>query len=104
MDLPRLRLRSNAMSKPIILTFKSWDTIRKALADDYPSSVLLIRNRMKEVLGFTVREYQAWREDGSSWGRVSDIRLDFYDEPKRTMFLLKYSDIIGKTSLDNKVE
>jgi hypothetical protein len=91
---------------------KSWDTIRKALANDYPSSVLLIHNRMKEVLGFTTRTHEEWFEHDVKRRNVGyntkycvkTIHLDFYNEPKRTMFLLKYSDIIGKTSLDNEVE
>lgn len=56
---------------------------------------------MKRVLGFVDREHAVWMED--TYKRTSDVRLDFYDEPKRTMFVLKYSEYLdksGKTSLD----
>ena len=96
------------MSKSIVLTETQWAEIYNLIAKNYPPSVLLIRDRMKEVLGFTVRRHREWvRYDG--WDHdyvprhlyVEKIHLDFYNEPKRTMFLLRFSDIIGKTSLDN---
>ena len=91
------------MSKPIVLTHKQWWKLRNRLTNDYSPSVMLLSYRMKDKLGFTVREYQAWREVGSKWNSVSDIRLDFYNESKRTMFLLKYSEYLenfDKTTLD----
>jgi len=91
------------MSKPIVLTHKQWWKLKNRLTNDYSPSVMLISSRMKERLGFTVREYQVWREAGSAWNSTSDIRLDFYDERKRTMFLLKYSEYLeksGNTTLD----
>lgn len=74
---------------------------------------------MKEKLGFTVREHNAWIENKNysreyaEYERTKDgpdamdmllslppergryrteIHLDFYSENKRTMFLLKYSE------------
>ena len=95
------------MSKPLILTMKSWDTIYRLIAKDYPTSVLLIRAKMKAVLGFTNRQHEVWIDQevnikDVSYGtrfRVTTMHLDFYNEPKRTLFLLKYSDHIeiGKT-------
>jgi hypothetical protein len=96
------------MSKPVILTETQWAEIYDLIAKTYPHSMLLIRDRMKEVLGFTVRRHAKWiRYDGEDHEFVprhysnEQIHLDFYNEPKRTMFLLRYSDIIGKTTLDN---
>ena len=94
------------MTKPIILSEKNWLAIYNQIAKEYPPSVLLIRNRMKDVLGFTSRTHEEWvdrdvdRRD-VSYGtkyRITTIHLDFYNELKRTMFLLKYSDYIGKTN------
>jgi len=56
---------------------------------------------MKSVLGFTVREHVNYRlnfdDITADWrDHHSQIHLDFYDEPKRTMFLLKYSDVINE--------
>jgi len=93
------------MTKPIVLSEKNWLAIYNQIAKEYPPSVLLIRNRMREVLGCTSRTHEEWfdrdvdRRD-VSYGtkyRITTIHLDFYNEPKRTMFLLKYSDYIGKT-------
>lgn len=100
------------MSKSIVITEKQWLDIYNIIAKNYPNSVLLIRDRMKKVLGFTVRRHEEWVDRnvesrdlgyGTKWRRET-IHLDFYNEPKRTMFLLRYSDIIGGTTLDNEVE
>jgi hypothetical protein len=100
------------MSKAIIISVEQWKEILSSITKIYPPSVLLISNIMKEKLGFTVRWHEEWFDrnvESRDMGygtkyRQETIHLDFYNEPKRTMFLLKYSDIIGKTSLDNQVE
>ena len=79
------------MSKPIVLTEPQWYKLKERLAADYRPGVLLLSYRMKEVLGFTVREHREWTE---RTGYIDDIRLDFYNEPKRTMFMLKYSEYL----------
>ena len=95
------------MSKQLILTMKSWNTIHSLIQEKYPASVLLIRNKMKRVLGFTTRIHEEWIDQEVAVKdvgyrtryRETYMHLDFYDEPKRTMFLLKYCDYIeiGKT-------
>jgi hypothetical protein len=99
------------MSKPIVLSEKTWAKIYNNISQNYPPSVLLIRDRMRSVLGFTSRTHEEWMDSevnvndvsyGTRW-RVTTIHLDFYSEPKRTMFLLKYSEYLekdGKTVLD----
>jgi hypothetical protein len=99
------------MTKPIVLSEETWANISNQIAKTYPPSVLLIRNRMREVLGFTVRHHEEWMDShvnindvsyGTRW-RLIKIHLDFYNEPKRTMFLLKYSEYLdksGNTTLD----
>lgn len=83
------------MSKPVILTESQWYKLREQIKKDYSNSVFLIRDRMKDTLGFTQREHTWYTlKDGYQ----TDIRLDFYNEPKRTMFLLKYSEFLEKTS------
>ncbi len=83
------------LSKSITLTHAQWEKLRERLKQDYPPSVILIREKMKQVLGFVDREYAVWMED--SYSKTSDVRLDFYNEPKRTMFLLKYSEYLDKS-------
>jgi len=83
------------MSKPVILTEPQWYRLYEQLKQDNPKSVMLIRDRMKDTLGFTQREHR-WYTLKDGWQQ--DIRLDFYNEPKRTMFLLKYSEFLEKTN------
>jgi hypothetical protein len=96
------------------LTVEQWRKIRADLHTEHPKTVFMIKDKMKRVLGFTVREHTEWVDD-----RVSDdrggfdlfstmqegwykgkrheysIRLDFYNERKYTMFLLKFSEFIN---------
>ena len=81
----------------IALAVNQWQHIREDLHTEHPKSVFMLKHKMKSVLGFTVREHNEWviKPDGS-YGEHS-IRLDFYNERKYTMFLLKYSEIINRT-------
>ena len=84
------------MSKPVTLSEPQWGKLRERLTEDYGRSVMLIRSRMRDKLGFTDREHQ-WFVPGK--GYQTQIHLDFYNEPKRTMFLLKYSEYLDKTGI-----
>lgn len=79
--------------KAIRLTINQWQNIVTEIAKHHPRSVWMVRPKMRKVLGFTPREHQEWVEDR---GYRSMIHLDFYDESKRTMFLLKYGDFMRK--------
>lgn len=86
--------------KAVILKHREWDDIFAKIKDDYAStpSVYLIRSKMKDTLGFTVREHTVYRNEfdidyraDADWrDHGSEIHLDFYDEAARTMFLLRY--------------
>lgn len=103
----------------MILNQTSWDLIRAELHKEYPKSVLAIREKMKKVLGFTVREHRAWLPNPNFQKEIDQFRiknpndylfvpepregitelqihLDFYSEPKRTMFTLKFSELINR--------
>ena len=71
------------------------------MKEDYPPSVLLIRDSMKRELGFTTRlkQFNAKSDDVSEIycfdGEVireysSFTVLDFFDEQKQMLFKLKY--------------
>lgn len=62
----------------IKLTQAQWMIIRSQIAGEHPSSVLMIRPRMREVLGFTPRN------------QGNMVILDFFDESKKSWFVLKY--------------
>lgn len=87
--------------KSLVLKHREWDTIFKKIKEEYKDTpaVYLIRNRMKDVLGFTQREHTVWRDDDDwdnreyteDWRDMrTEIHLDFYSESAKTMFLLKY--------------
>jgi hypothetical protein len=89
------------MSKSIKLSEKQWLKIYNHIAATHPPSVLLIREKMKSVLGFTSRRHEEFIDHEVDIGsdinyktrwQLTSIHLDFYNESKRTMFLLKYSE------------
>jgi hypothetical protein len=92
--------------KALKLTPDEWHLIRQEIDKHHPRSVSMVRWKMREVLGFTTREHEEWlgyydnasAEDRRSGkhGYKKSIHLDFFDEAKRTMFLLKYGDWIGR--------
>lgn len=88
--------------KPIKLTPAKWAHLKTRLEKDYSPSVTKIRWKMKEVLGFTTRDHQefirywdhstpAQRANGDH-GYKDSVYLDFFDDAKRTLFMLKYSE------------
>jgi hypothetical protein len=79
--------------KPIILSERSWVNLRHHLFQTQPKSVMLTRWKMKKVLGFTDRLHSEWVDKPNSEGYFQKrVYLDFFDESKKTFFLLKYSD------------
>lgn len=81
------------MARAIKLTPREWKDVKQQIALRHPKSVLIIRSKMRDVLGFTPREHSVWSEER---GVEKNIHLDFFDESQRTMFLLKYGDWIGQ--------
>lgn len=86
------------MTKPIEISVRQWASLSEQLHKDYPRSVMLFRYKMKQKLGFVARVYRDWDESkGKSGGWAKNcIMLDFYSEKKRTWFIMKYSEYIGK--------
>jgi hypothetical protein len=80
--------------KPIVLSISQWQAIRAELQTEHPRTVFMLRDKMKRVLGFTVREHNEWiiKPDGG-YGEHS-IHLDFYSDHKYTMFILKFSEVL----------
>ena len=110
------------MMSTLKLTPTQWRVIRAELHKENPDTVFLIRAKMKRVLGFTVREHSGYRartlvelkeydmSDQLRYETEKDrkfyrenineflICLDFYNEKKYTMFLLKFSEHLHGTS------
>jgi hypothetical protein len=77
------------------LTVEQWKSIRESLHEEHPKSVFMLRDKMKTILGFTVREHTEWIPKLDDGYTDYSIRLDFYNERKYTMFLLKYSEYLN---------
>lgn len=84
------------MSKPTNLTQAQWSRLYQKLKEDYPITTLLIRTRMREHLGFVNRDYRYYDAKTNRYHEL--VCLDWYSEPKRTMFLLKYGDYLTNTN------
>ena len=84
------------MSRPIILTTEEWINIRNRIRNEHGLTTTMISWKLKEKLGFTVRLHEQYSVTSRQY--VYQTCLDFYNEPKRTMFLLKYGDCIDRTS------
>lgn len=80
--------------KSIILDDNKWDMLLEKLLDDYPTSSIVIREKMKQKLGFTRRYHLVIIKDEYGTQYKREVHLDFYDDKKRTMFELKYCDYI----------
>lgn len=89
------------MIKSIKLTEKKWDELRDELKTRFKSkpSTILVRSRMREVLGFTPRHQGAWTpipNTKNEYYKEALVFLDFFDEKKYTMFLLKYGNFLDE--------
>jgi hypothetical protein len=78
--------------KHIELTHKEWEELRESIKRDYGQSTVMLSWKMKEALGFTVREHQRWDDRFQNYDdRRSVICLDFVSEQHKIVYLLKYS-------------
>lgn len=74
--------------KPIELSDLEWTAVCDKLSVRYADrpSILLIRDKMKRELGFTIRYHTA---QSNGWPDTR-IFLDFYSDEAATMFRLTY--------------
>ncbi len=83
---------------------KQWTKLLDRLNQDHPKSVMILRYKMREVLGFTVREHRQWvdtSKDSIDYGMPhytghydNFICLDFYNDQLETWFRLKYAEYL----------
>ena len=79
--------------KSIKVKEKDWIKILEKIKKEYPPSYYLIRENSREKLGFTQRTNMY--DYTYTW-------LDFYNEHKKTLFLLKYGDLISSIDSENR--
>jgi len=79
--------------KAIKMPMHKWYILHARLDQDYPN-VLKFRHRVKNTLGFTTREQHYRDHNGKNYEHR--MCLDFFNEPKRTMFLLKYGEYLER--------
>ena len=80
------------MAKTLALSYRSWDKLKTKIAEDYGRTTIMISWRLREQLGFTVREHADYNVE---YDDRKPMRLDFWDDQMQTMFLLKYSDYLS---------
>ena len=71
----------------IVLQNHAWDQLRPRIDADYGKVTTMISWRLKETLGFTVRNHHFVDDTGRY---IADVRLDFVDETAATFFRMKY--------------
>jgi hypothetical protein len=76
------------------ITVSQWQRIQVELHTEHPKSVFMLKTNMRQVLGFTVREHSEWIPKLDGGYSEQSIRLDFYNERKYTMFMLKFSEYL----------
>lgn len=86
------------MIHTISMTHKSWELLKEQIIKDYGRTTIMISWRLKETLGFTIREHHDYRSD---YNTRKPIKLDFYDEQLQTLFLLKYSDFVNNQQMND---
>jgi hypothetical protein len=86
------------MAKTLTLSYTAWDKLKEKITEDYGRATVLISWRLRDQLGFTVREHIEYNQE--DWRNSHTIRLDFWDDQMQTMFLLRYSDYLDSTGQD----
>jgi len=82
---------------PTKLTIKQWNNILCILKKENNPSTIFFRRCMKEKLGFTIREQKNWSADWDSIEYVKKyIYLDWFDERKRVLFEMRFSEEISR--------
>jgi hypothetical protein len=73
--------------KPIVLSTSQWQSILAELHKEHPRTVFMIRGKMRTVLGFTVREHNAWVEKPKS-----EYQREYIEHQQRQTQLTKKND------------
>jgi hypothetical protein len=87
------------MAKTLTISHRAWNKLKEKITEDYGRATVLISWRLRDQLGFTVREHRDYQSD-ANWDQENTIRLDFWDNQMQTMFLLRYSDYLDSTVQD----
>lgn len=93
--------------KAIELSVEKWRVLSEQLHNDYPTSVMAVRAKQQRVLGFTTRVHRRWIQNENAFEYPEDsfllaspgwyeqvVCLDFYNEQKKTFFLIKYGEFL----------
>jgi hypothetical protein len=80
------------MAKTLTLSFNKWQRLQEKIIEDYGRTTVLISWRLRDTLGFTIREHRDYTN--KEYNLTHTVRLDFWDDCLQTMFLLRYSDFL----------
>lgn len=82
------------MIHSIYVSDSNWEILKSRLISEHGRKILMLREKCRAKLGFTVRYHSAWVCNDSRWQKKDSIYLDFYDPSYQLIFFMKYSDII----------
>ena len=96
----------STMGGVITITEHQWACLHQRLMQDYEHepSVVLIRAKMRRVLGFTPRRHTQYRDTRKMAGEFGTpeyhaqrvcICLDFFDPALQAWFLLRYGEYVN---------
>lgn len=68
--------------------------IQEILRQEFPPSTVLIRDKMRQELGFVFREHRGY--DTGLEEYIQTVYVDFYSEHAKSWFLIKFSEILDK--------
>jgi hypothetical protein len=77
------------MIKSIKTSVEQWDQLKEMIKKDHGNTFFLIKSKALNLYGFSVRYHHYYLNELEY---QEDIYLDFYDESKKILFLLKYGE------------
>lgn len=81
--------------KPVEISNSNWEKLLAQLKKDHKPSHVITRSGMKKHLGFLPRHHRDFDMENIKY-RKNCVMLDFYNEKKRTLFLIKYGEYFNE--------
>ena len=76
----------------IIISSQQWSLLQKQLTKDYGRAVALLNNERQKTLGMITKTWAKYDSKNNQF--FQEVALIFNNEYLKTMFLIKYGNII----------
>lgn len=84
--------------KNITISLATWQDIHKKFIQEYHTNDHMLSGNIQKVLGFNIRIYKEWEPNMVHFNEY--IVLEFDNNKQKSIFLLKYSDILNRKMVD----